>query len=202
MRRALALAAVAAMAAGVPAAASARPGTAHARHAAQRHRAHVSRPVHRWLPAAWTATGWTAGPVTAAPGAPGPSTSTPTPVPTAVPAAPAPTATPAPAGPSVPGLPAADPRSVSVRSTEWAFTLSQPTVTAGRVRLQFDNSRAEDPHDLVVEGAGDVVFHLGQQPAGAVTSASVDLAAGTYRLVCPLTGHEAKGMAATLRVTG
>ncbi len=140
----------------------------------------------RGLPAAWRASGWAA---------PAPS-ATPAPVGTPVPAPPAPTPTPPPS----PAVPAPNPRSVSVGATEFAFTLSQPSVHSGEVRVQLDNSRAEDPHDLVILRGGEAVAHFGEQPAGAVVARRVTLDAGTYALVCPLPRHAERGMQAELRV--
>jgi plastocyanin len=113
---------------------------------------------------------------------------------------PDPTATPAPSGPTLPELPVADPWSVSVGSTEFAFTLSQPSVAAGDVRIQFDNRRGEDPHDLVLRRAGTVVAHFGVLAAGVLTFRTIALRAGSYDLLCPLEGHVAAGMSATLTV--
>jgi hypothetical protein len=112
-----------------------------------------------------------------------------------------PTATPTPEPSAVPTLPAPNPRSVSVGATEFAFTLSQHTVQAGDVRIQLDSTRAQDPHDLLVLRDGDIVAHLGEQPAGAVAAQRVHLDAGTYTLVCPLPRHEERGMRADLEVS-
>jgi hypothetical protein len=117
---------------------------------------------------------------------------------------PAPAAAPDPAPTATPGpmLPAPQPRSVSVRAREFAFALSQPTVLAGAVRVQFDNSAAEDPHDLAVrDGDGVTVFTFGELRSGAVQARTVTLAPGRYELVCPLAGHEALGMTVPLTVS-
>lgn len=121
----------------------------------------------------------------------------PAPVPPATPVE-IPTATPAPAPAPGSEVPADNPRSVSVRSTEFRFSLSQPSVLAGDVRIQFDNSRAEDPHSLSYDGPAGGAF--AQVGAGAVVRYTVALTAGTYRLYCPLPEHEALGMKATLSV--
>lgn len=107
-----------------------------------------------------------------------------------------PTATP-------PTVPTPNPRSVSVRSTEWALTLSQTTVSAGDVRVQFDNSRAEDPHELTLIGleTGDF-WTTGEEEPGSVTSATYAMRPGVYRLFCPLPEHEERGMRARLTVRG
>ena len=117
------------------------------------------------------------------------------PEPAAAPA-PAVTATPTPGS----ALPAPNPRSVSVNSTEYSFTLSQTTVSAGPVRVQFDNSRAEDPHQLTVDGPDPDLWELPQVPAGAVTQQTLTLRPGRHVLLCPLSGHEELGMRAVLTV--
>jgi len=90
---------------------------------------------------------------------------------------------------------------VSVRATEYAYTLSRPVVAAGRVTFELRNS-GEDPHDLVVspEGSHVPLASFGESPAGSVGTRGVDLAPGRYYLWCSLDGHEAVGMQATLRV--
>lgn len=110
--------------------------------------------------------------------------------------APAPTADATPA----PALPAPDPRSVSVTSREYSFALSQGAVDAGTVRVQFDNSRAEDPHRLAILGPAGEGRAFDEVPAGAVVRYEVSLRSGRYRLLCPMNGHEALGMRATLHV--
>jgi hypothetical protein len=146
------------------------------------------------IPSAWRASGLTR-PAPAPEPAPA---ATPAPTPSAAPTAPVPTSTPTPAPP--PSTPAPNPRSVSVGATEFAFTLSQPSVHSGEVRVQFDNSRAEDPHDLMILRGDDVVADFDEQPAGAVVARKVTLATGTYKLICPLPRHVELGMQAELRV--
>jgi plastocyanin len=115
---------------------------------------------------------------------------------------PKPTATPVPT-PKPPALPSADPHSVSVRSKEWSFTLSQPSVSAGTVHVQFDNSVAEDAHQLRIRvKGGATVSDSAKVEAGDVVSQDVTLGAGSYVLLCPLPEHEELGMKAELTVTG
>jgi plastocyanin len=118
---------------------------------------------------------------------------TPTPTPAATATATA-TATPA------SSLPEPNPRSVSVGSTEYAFTLSQRSVLAGEVRIQFDNSRAEDAHQLSIDGPNPDYWSFDEVDAGSVTTQVVTLRPGSYVLFCPLLDHEARGMHATLTV--
>lgn len=115
-------------------------------------------------------------------------------------AAPGPTVTPAatPAPIAAPEVPGDNPHSVSVRSTEFRFSLSQAAVDAGEVKVQFDNSRAQDPHALAYDGPTADAFD--SVAAGAVARYTVTLSSGTYRLYCPLPEHEGLGMKATLTV--
>jgi plastocyanin len=119
------------------------------------------------------------------------ATPTPTPVPGATP-------TPSPTPGSA--LPAPNPRSVSVNSTEFAFTLSQTTVSAGAVRVQFDNSRAEDPHQLSIDGPDPDYWSFDEVPAGGVIAQTLVMRPGRHVLFCPLPGHEELGMRAVLTV--
>ena len=173
------------------------PAAADAGHHKQRLRAHVGHKAVAHAPARWrAATGFRIGTAKSTP----PTTVTPaaTPAPAAAPATPAtPVATPRP-----PALPGDSASSVSVASTEFAFALSQPAVGPGPVRIQFDNSRAQDPHDLVVRHGGSDIVRFGEAPPGAVTSRTVTLTPGTYTLLCPIGAHAALGMTADLTVTG
>ena len=153
---------------------------------------HASKRV-RFRPGAATAlVGWLRPAFAVAPVAPiAASTAAPAPAP----ASPTATPTPTPAPTTVPGD---NPHSVSVRSTEFRLSLSQPSVEAGEVRVQFDNSRAEDPHALAYAGPSSDTFD--PVAAGAVVKYTVTLSAGTYKLFCPLPEHEGLGMKATLTV--
>ena len=119
---------------------------------------------------------------------------------TAGPAAPAPGATPTPTPTPGSALPGANPHSVSVNSTEFALTLSQTSVSAGTVRVQFDNSRAEDPHQLTIDGPDPDYWSFPQVPAGTVTQHALVMRPGRHILFCPLPEHEPRGMRAVLTV--
>jgi hypothetical protein len=127
--------------------------------------------------------------------APAPPAVTPTPSP-----APTPSASPDP----VPELPpvVSDPRALQVQAVEYALQLSKPKVSTGNVKIEFNLARAEDPHNLVLvraDGSGAPIS-FDEQPAGAVVTRTVPLTAGTWTLFCSLTGHQALGMRATLKV--
>jgi plastocyanin len=167
----------------------------------KRHRMH-GRVVatHAKAPKSWSRVRAPAPAPTPAPAPPAPEAAP------EAPAAPAPTATPTPAPTATatptPGssLPPPNPRSVSVGSVEYAFTLSQRSVLAGDVRVEFDNSRAEDAHQLVIDGPDPDYWSFDEEPAGSVTRHTVRLRPGSYVFLCPIGDHEARGMRATLLV--
>jgi plastocyanin len=144
-----------------------------------------ARPPRAKAPATWSAP----------PGFLSPAAATPTPTDPA----PQPTPSPSPTPTPVATVPAPSPNSVSVGATEFAFTLSQATVDPGDVRVQFDNTRAEDPHQLIVF-SGSELYDFGELAPGEVKRMTLPLKSGTYQLLCPLPDHEAKGMRARLTV--
>jgi plastocyanin len=92
------------------------------------------------------------------------------------------------------------PGAVSVSAREFALTLSRPAVGAGPVRVQLIN-RGEDDHDLWVSRVGgDRSWQYPVTKPGEAATRTLRLAAGRYRMICSLEGHEALGMRATLRV--
>jgi hypothetical protein len=132
------------------------------------------------------------------------------------PPAPAPSPQPgAPASPPAPGAPAPDdpapptvpeptsnPFAVQVLSGEFFLHLSKPEVHAGNVRVEFNNSSAEDPHDLhlVREDGTGASYAFGELESGQVEARTLKLNAGSWRLFCALPQHAERGMSAKLRV--
>lgn len=115
-----------------------------------------------------------------------------------------PAALPAQPGPATP--PAEEPPAVAhlgVKAIEYSYTLSRPEVDAGEVIVELNN-QGEDPHNLVLEheGSADPSLEIPATPSVSQASASFTLSPGTYRLYCSLYKHEAKGMEATLVVSG
>ena len=101
----------------------------------------------------------------------------------------------------LPDDPAGGGRSLQVQSGEYYLRLSRSSVLAGDVRVEFDNSRGEDPHDLkLMSAAGDVVG-FDEQPSGAITAKTFRLSKGSWTLFCALQDHAARGMSAGLKVT-
>jgi hypothetical protein len=132
----------------------------------------------------------------------------------AAPAAPQPGA---PASPQAPGSPAPDdlppgdttaplppsnPFAVQVISGEFFLQLSKPEVHAGNVRVEFNNSSAEDPHDLhlIREDGTGASYSFGELQSGQVEAKTLKLNAGTWRLLCALPQHAERGMSVKLRV--
>jgi hypothetical protein len=121
-----------------------------------------------------------------------------------VPAAPQAPGAPAPDDPAPPTVPepASNPFAVQVLSGEFFLRLSKPEVHAGNVRVEFNNSSAEDPHDLHLfreDGTGSS-YAFGELRSGEVEAKSLRLNAGTWRLICALPEHAERGMSAKLRV--
>lgn len=108
-------------------------------------------------------------------------------------------AQPAPLRPSPPA-----PQRLQALTLEFEIRLSRTSVPAGDLRLEFNNSLAEDPHDLNLrrlDGTGATIAFDELQP-GEISTRAVKLDPGTYRMWCSLSGHEQLGMRADLAVTG
>lgn len=92
---------------------------------------------------------------------------------------------------------------LGVKAVEYSYTLSRPEVSAGEVIVELNN-QGEDPHNLVLEheGTEDPELEIPSTPSVTQASAHLTLSPGTYRLYCSLYKHEAKGMQATLVVSG
>jgi plastocyanin len=91
--------------------------------------------------------------------------------------------------------------SVGVSAREYRLAAYRTSVPRGTVRFNLANY-GEDGHDLVVRTRGGrELGRTGEVRAGKRTTLQVRLAPGTYRLICDLADHEARGMRTTLRVT-
>jgi hypothetical protein len=124
--------------------------------------------------------------------------------PAAAPAAPAAPQALAPDDPALPTAaePGSNPFAVQVRAGEFFLQLSKPEVRAGNVRVEFNNRTAEDPHDLHLfreDGTG-ASYAFGELQSGEVEARTLPLTAGTWRLLCALPEHAARGMSVKLRV--
>jgi plastocyanin len=96
---------------------------------------------------------------------------------------------------------AASTTAIGVGEREFAIAVYRPKVHRGKVKLNVRNL-GEDVHDLVVERAGKRVGALAAiVKPGATATLRLNLnKTGTYRLICTVADHEARGMRATLRV--
>ena len=92
---------------------------------------------------------------------------------------------------------------LGVKAVEYSYTVSRLEVSTGEVIVELNN-QGEDPHNLVLEheGTEDPKLEIPSTPSVSQTSAHFTLSPGTYRLYCSLYSHEAKGMEATLVVSG
>jgi plastocyanin len=90
---------------------------------------------------------------------------------------------------------------IGVGEREFAIAVYRPKVHRGKVKLNIRNL-GEDVHDLVVERRGKRVGALTAvvKPGGRATLRLTLKKTGTYRLICTVADHEARGMRATLRV--
>ena len=152
-----------------------------------RHKGRARRTVRR--KSRWVCVPKAAAPVVAAP-APAP--------PAPIPSAPVPVPAPEPQPEPEPELEA---NRLAVKSAEYFYVLSRPTVKAGKVTIELNN-RGEDPHNLNIrkEGEEGVPFELPETDSLQRSVAGFDLPAGSYRLWCSLPEHEEKGMYTTLQV--
>jgi plastocyanin len=110
-----------------------------------------------------------------------------------------PTLTPAPPAPAPESEPEAN--RLAVKSAEYYFTLSRPTIKPGAVTIELNN-QGQDPHNLnlQLEGSGGEPLQIPEADSLEHSVANFELPAGKYRLWCSLPEHEEKGMETTLRV--
>jgi plastocyanin len=95
----------------------------------------------------------------------------------------------------------ASPTSVGVSAREYRFAAYRASAPRGVVRFNLANY-GEDGHDLVVETRdGRDLGRTGEVKSGRRTTLQLRLAPGTYRLICDLADHRARGMRTTFRVT-
>lgn len=112
-------------------------------------------------------------------------------------------ASPADAEAATAGGPADAPGAVGVTLEE--YTIAMPDrLPAGRTVLRIAN-RGFEEHNLGLRaaGSGSTVWRTeGNVPPGGRLEATVELAAGTYTVLCDFAGHDARGMTRTLVVGG
>jgi hypothetical protein len=90
----------------------------------------------------------------------------------------------------------------TIRVTEREFRITPSTLKTvrGHVRLVVRNA-GKYPHALAIRGAG-VNKRTPVIKPGKSAVLLVDLRSGSYSLWCPVPGHAARGMKATLSLTG
>ncbi len=92
------------------------------------------------------------------------------------------------------------PARLGVSASEFHLVLSRPSVKAGVVEIELQNS-GEDPHDLRVRRVGGThTFSIPMTDPGKRRSVSIRMKRGRYRLWCSLADHASLGMQAFLRV--
>jgi len=92
------------------------------------------------------------------------------------------------------------PARLGVSASEFHLVLSRPSVKAGVVEIELQNT-GEDPHDLRVRRVGGThTFSIPMTDPGKRRSVSIRMKRGRYRLWCSLADHASLGMQAFLRV--
>ncbi len=93
--------------------------------------------------------------------------------------------------------PPAQATTVTVTETEFKFEPKDMTAKAGQVTFQIKNDGAVE-HNFIIEGT-DVKLEAIQP--GQTKTASATLAAGSYKVMCTIPGHQEAGMTGTLSVS-
>ena len=90
---------------------------------------------------------------------------------------------------------------VTITEREFHLTLSKRTLAPGAVTLVIVN-RGQLSHSLAIKGPGISRRIPGTIAPGKQRKLTLKLKSGKYSLWCPVAGHAAKGMKATIKVTG
>lgn len=85
---------------------------------------------------------------------------------------------------------------ISITEGEWHMTPKDLYAKAGDVKFILTNDGIRR-HEFQI---GEDVEHKVLVNAGATVEAVFNLAAGEYKVLCPIRGHEEAGMVATLHV--
>lgn len=92
-------------------------------------------------------------------------------------------------------------RTISVTEREYKITLSSKKVAPGKVKFVVKNT-GKLSHGLVISGPGIAKKRTPLIKPGKQATLTVTVKSGPYGIWCPVPGHEAQGMKATLTVTG
>jgi uncharacterized cupredoxin-like copper-binding protein len=90
---------------------------------------------------------------------------------------------------------------VKVTESEYHIRLSTRSVKAGSITFVVHNAGKVE-HKLDLAGGGHGTVGFGTIAPGATRTKTVKLAGGTISLWCPIPGHAALGMKASLKVAG
>lgn len=91
---------------------------------------------------------------------------------------------------------------IKVTEREYHIALSSTAPAAGTITFSIHNA-GHIAHQFDVSGGGlKAIARAGTIKAGATKNLTVKLAGGTVKVWCPLPGHAALGMKATLKVKG
>src|SRR5262245_4047938 len=80
-----------------------------------------------------------------------------------------------------------------------AFTQTEVSGPAGDDTIDFTND-SSTPHDVTIEDSSGQQVAQTETISGGNTSATANLAPGTYTFFCSVDGHEAAGMKGTLTI--
>jgi plastocyanin len=90
---------------------------------------------------------------------------------------------------------------VKVTEREYHITLSSVTLSAGTVTFSIHNA-GHLVHQFDLSGGGVKLARAGSIKPGTTRTLTVKLSGGTVRVWCPVPGHAALGMKASLKVNG
>lgn len=88
---------------------------------------------------------------------------------------------------------------INVTEKEYSITLDPATVKAGEVTFNIKNAGTID-HDIEVLNGTTSLGKTDLIPAGKTATLKVKLSAGTYDVICTVSGHRALGMDTKLTV--
>lgn len=81
--------------------------------------------------------------------------------------------------------------------SEWAVEPQSEVLNAGMITFNITNDGALE-HNFIIEGVDETIELLFP---GETKTLEVELAAGTYNILCNLAGHQEAGMELTITVT-